>query len=297
MTVAIDRDALDRFTRKSDLRGAWLILCQWSLTVAIFAVVAVWTNPFTLLVGAILLGGRQLGFFVLTHEAGHRTLFNTQRLNDFVGTWLTAPLDYTNGKAYMREHLEHHRAVGQPSDPDLANYADYPITRERLRRKLKRDLTGQTGWRNLRSTYGRLFKLGSQDAETRSALLRGLTLNLAMVVIMALAGHPWLYLLWLFSYVFVYPAIVRIRQIAEHAAVPQLNAQDPFLNTRTTIANPLVRLIFCPHQVNYHIEHHLFASVPIYRLKALHKHLVEKGGYVDVKTPHGYLSVLKAATA
>jgi fatty acid desaturase len=31
-------------------------------------------------------------------------------------------------------------------------------------------------------------------------------------------------------------------------------------------------LIF-PHHVNYHIEHHLYASVPHYHLPALHKEL------------------------
>ena len=90
-----------------------------------------------------------MGFFVLTHEAGHNTLFKSKWLNDFVYKWLTAPMDFFNGKAYMREHLEHHRSVGNVDDPDLANYYDYPISKERLKRKLKRDLTGQTGVRDL----------------------------------------------------------------------------------------------------------------------------------------------------
>ncbi|GIT22106.1 MAG: hypothetical protein CM1200mP40_17880 [Gammaproteobacteria bacterium] len=42
-----------------------------------------------------------MGFFVLTHEAGHNTLFKSKWLNDFVYKWLTAPMDFFNGKAYM----------------------------------------------------------------------------------------------------------------------------------------------------------------------------------------------------
>ena len=143
---------LQQFTEKSDARGAWVVFCQWAITIALFAVMAVWPNPITLILGAILLGGRQLGFFVLTHEAGHRTLFKTQSLNDLTSRWLTSPVDYFNGDAYMREHLVHHQAAGTERDPDLANYADYPISKERFKRKLKRDLTGQTGIRNLLAT-------------------------------------------------------------------------------------------------------------------------------------------------
>lgn len=288
---------LQPFTGKSDGRGAWCVLCQWGLTLLIFWVMASWTNLLTILLGTVLLGGRQLGFFVLTHETGHRTLFKTPALNEWVGTWLTSPFDYTNGRAYMREHLMHHQSVGSETlDPDIQNYRDYPITKARLKRKLKRDLTGQTGWRNLSAKYRALYRLDQQTGEDRAALLRGLGVNLLMLGIMALTGHPWLYLVWLAAQIFVYPAIVRIRQIAEHAAVPDLTASDARLNTRTTLSHPLARLLICPHQVNYHIEHHLLASIPIYRLRAAHEYLKQNGYYAEVPTPPGYGALLKAVT-
>jgi fatty acid desaturase len=151
LTDYLTSEEIADFTRRSDLRGAWLVLCQWGLVIGIFALVAAWTNPVTLLVGIILLGGRQLGFGILQHECGHRILFRTQALNQFVGDWVVSPPGYSNMAAYMRGHLQHHRLAGTDQDPDLPNYRDYPITRERLRRKLKRDITGQTGWRTPRT--------------------------------------------------------------------------------------------------------------------------------------------------
>ena len=296
MQLPLTHAELDQIRCKSNWRGAWCVFCQWGITVAIFVTAAVFPNPITIIVGTVLLGGRQLGFFVLTHECGHTTLFSSPSINRFVETWLLSPLDLTNGKSYMREHLEHHRSAGQSEDPDLANYGDYPISRARLQRKLLRDITGQTGWRNWSLKLTALFHLQDQTTEDQGALLRGVAVNLGILVSMSLAGAPWLYLMWMVALVFVQPVVVRIRQIAEHAAVPDLTSLDPRQNTRTLYAHPLVRLIFCPHQVNFHIEHHLLASIPIYRLGTMHKKLRAHGYYGGLTFERGYINMLRWVT-
>lgn len=283
-------------TTGSDLRGAQLVLGQWALVIAIFSGVAMWTNPLTVVLAVWLLGGRQLGFGVLTHECGHRTLFCSQRLNDLVGTWLVAPPTFNNMQAYMRGHLQHHRLAGTPDDPDLPNYRDYPIPRARLRRKILRDLSGRTGWRTVRGIGRGLYRIRSLPADARASLLRGVTLNLLMLAVMTGCGAPWLYLLWAAAFVFVNPLVSRIRQIAEHGAVPDLYDPDPRSNTRTLEAGWLARLAFCPHQINYHLEHHLLASAPIYRLKTLHRLLKTRGFYPQTTFPRSYWQLLRQVT-
>lgn len=61
--------------------------------------------------------------------------------------------------------------------------------------------------------------------------------------------------------------VVCVRQVAEHAAVPNLDNNDPRQHTRTVFANWLERLLFAPHHLNYHLEHHLLATIPIYYLR------------------------------
>ena len=84
---------------------------------------------------------------------------------------------------------------------------------------------------------------------------------------------------------------------AEHGAVPDLYDLDPRRNTRTVIANPIERLIFCPLGVNYHLEHHMLASVPIYNLPRMHRMLEQKGYYDDVDFPRGYGDLLRHVTS
>lgn len=293
----LNAEEIEELTNRSDLLGAWLVFCQLAITAACFAVAALWPNPLSFIVGTILLGGRQMGFFVLTHEAGHRSLFKSAWLNTLVMSWITAPMDFFNGKAYMREHLVHHRIVGKENDPDIRNYQDYPIAKERLRRKLKRDLTGQTGFRDLSQRLKGFAQLGSLEPEDRMALLRGLIWHLTLLLLLTAFGVPHLFLMWVVALVFCYPAIARLRQSSEHGAVPDLGNDDPRLNTRTTIVNPWVRLLLCPHGVNYHIEHHLNAAIPIYRLPRAHRLLKEKGYFENVHIGHGYSAVLRELTA
>jgi len=99
------------------------------------------------------------------------------------------------------------------------------------------------------------------------------------------------------AYLTAYPLIARIRQVAEHANVPDLYELDPRLNTRTTIPHWWERLVLCPNGVNYHVEHHLLASVPSHRLKALHDTLRRNGFYQGYEhtLAKGYWDVLKRA--
>ena len=294
----LSQDEIRDFTERSDLAGAWQVLCNWLLIGAIFAMVITWTNPLTLLLAILLLGGRQLGLAVLMHEAGHKTLFKSQGLNEWVGQWLCAYPVLGDVGAYGASHRQHHRYAGTDSDPDLPNYRAYPVTRASFLRKIKRDLTGQTGLLLIRSIFGGQGRnLMLREGEKSGAEVRGLLVNLGLFLVMLWAGVGAYYLLWMVAYFTAYPLIARIRQVAEHGSVPDLYDPDPRMNTRTTYANPLERLLFCPNHVNFHLEHHLLASVPAHKLPALHRLLKSRGfydGYEDALAG-SYLQVIKRA--
>lgn len=292
----LSADELAALTRRDDWRAWWLVATNYAIVAATFAVMAAWPNPLTIVAGIVVLGGRQLGFGVLVHECGHGTLFSSRRLNDIVGEWLAAAPTFGNMKGYIRGHLKHHQLAGSRDDPDLPNYRDYPITGRRLRRKLWRDLSGQTGWKQVQGIFQGLLRLNDISAEQRLALVRGLVVNAALLGGLAYLGYAWLYLVWWAAFLTSNRLVSRIRQVAEHGAVPDLFNADARHNTRTVLANPLERLIFCPLGVNYHLEHHLLASVPIYNLPKMHRLLRARGYYDDVAFPRGYPALLRQVT-
>jgi len=291
-------EELRQFTARSNFAGLALLAGNWAAIAFIFAAVAAWPNVFSVLLALLLLGGRQLGLAVLMHEAGHKTLFRSQRLNDTLGQWLAAYPVLGDCDAYGASHREHHRLAGTGDDPDLPNYRAYPVSAASFRRKLLRDLTGQTGLKLLLGTLrGTGNRIMMRDGEGTNAVAQGFVANAVLFTVLWLTGHPALYLLWVGAYLTTYPLVARIRQVAEHGNVPALYEPDPRGNTRTTRASLLERMVLAPNNVNYHIEHHLLPSVPCWRLPTLHRLLVERGFYADhpQAIASGYLDVIRRA--
>ena len=71
----------------------------------------------------------------------------------------------------------------------------------------------------------------------------------------------------------VFPSIQRTRSIAEHFGLPY---EHEFNGTRNVISGPIETFMFGPHNVRYHLVHHLFPTVPQYNLKKLHEELMKK---------------------
>ncbi len=296
----LSRGEIVHFTDKSDFLGWRLLIYNWLAIIAIFALVATYTNPLTIIIALPLLGGRQLGLAVLMHDCGHRSLFRTASLNDVLGQWLCALPIMNNLPSYARGHLKHHKTAGTTEDPDLPNYQAYPISRESFRRKITRDLTGQTGYKLLSyiffgSSRGSSGVMSKEKRGGSQVLVQQMTAQLAMLAILAMLGVAWLYLLWVAAYMTTFMLFIRLRQVAEHAAVPDLFDLDPRMNTRTVIPRWWERALLAPNMVNYHMEHHFMASVPCYRLKELHWNLSDKKALDNMPRFVGYSAVFRHA--
>lgn len=292
----LNSEDIAHFTARSDLHAWRLVLGNWLAIIAILTCIGAWPNPFTVVIGAVLLAGRQLGLAVLMHEAGHRTLFRTLWLNDVAGQWLCALPVMNDLKSYARGHLAHHRMAGTEDDPDLPNYRDYPVSPQSFRRKLVRDLSGQTGAKLLAYLFrGASGIVSHARRENATPLLQQLLVQALLLLALAAAGIAWTWLVWAGAWLTVFMFVIRVRQVAEHAAVPDLYDPDPRNNTRTVDAPWWQRLLFAPNGVNFHMEHHFMASVPCYRLAALRRHLRERGALDGVPVFNGYGQVLRHA--
>jgi fatty acid desaturase len=276
---------------RSSWRGLVLVASCWGLIFGAGAIFVVWPNPLTYVIAVMLIGARQLGLAILMHDAAHGALHPNQIVNDWVGEWLCAAPVGARLKSYRDYHLKHHRYTEQPEDPDLALSAPFPITRASLSRKIVRDLTGQTFYKQRKA---QLFGGRKPGEVVNASTAHFLTVNAILFAGLALAGYWWAYpALWLVPLATWLPLITRIRNIAEHACVKALD--DPFTHARTTLANPIERLFVAPFWVHFHGEHHAFMHVPCYRLERMHRLLMEKGYWSRMKLSDGYASVLREA--
>ena len=288
----------EQLLERSDFR-AWLhVLSSWMLIFAILLLVGYFPSVTTLLFAWIVLPGRQLSLAVLMHEAGHGSLFKTKGLNLWVGQWLCALPTLGDLTSYARGHTAHHRLAGTDEDPDLPNYRAYPIKKSSLYRKWMRDLTGQTGFKLLAAlATGAGSQMSRETVGSSNLLTKQILVHLVFASILIALGVGWTWFVWMGTFLTSYMWVVRLRQVGEHAVVPDLYDPDVRMNTRTVDAPLWQRFLLAPNNVNFHMEHHFMAGVPCYNLPKLRALLKSKGLLDGVPEVKGYGQVLKLAVA
>jgi fatty acid desaturase len=223
---------------RSTWKSVALIAHAWTLILGVIAMVAVWPNPFTFLLAVAIIGSRQLGLSILMHDGAHGLLANGAKLNMVLSQWLCAYPVFAETQAYRRYHLQHHAHTQQDDDPDLILSAPFPITRQSYRRKFWRDISGQTGFAQRKAQFinalgDKSWPIAQRASHFWSKLGPQIVANALLFAGLAAAGVWWAYpLLWLLPLFTWMMVITRIRNIAEHAVVP--DSDDPLRNTRTT---------------------------------------------------------------
>ena len=292
-------DEIRPLAERSDLMGLWLIVHCWGTIALAVGLFAVWPNPLTFVLAVAVIGSRQLGLAILMHEAAHNALFKSRKINDWAGEWLCGRPILAELAAYRHYHLTHHRFTQTDKDPDLALSSKFPTTRSSLQRKFLRDLTGQTGIKQLIGQILVSFRLAGDDEAVKAAasdfaqafkardLWYALPVFLFVIAAMGVIGQWWYGLaFWLLPYLTWFQFVLRVRNIAEHGATE--TSDNPLQNVRTTLAGPVERLFVAPYWVNYHLEHHMVMHVPCWRLKKMHAQLLDKGLGPRMKTAKGY---------
>ena len=92
-------------------------LC-WALMLAAWSIAAAFPVWYVLLPAAVLVGSRYYALFIIGHDGLHRRIFPTQKANDlFNDIVVLGPIGAIT-RINNRNHLLHHRHLGNPEDPD-----------------------------------------------------------------------------------------------------------------------------------------------------------------------------------
>ena len=261
--------------RIPNLASAWTVASLWLTTLAIIVVAAWVSHPVTWLVAFVLMGPQFARFASLSHEAAHRLLFSNKRVNDWVGRWVVGYPAFTSTDLYRRGHMAHHKDEFGPNEPDMNLYNGYPITPDSFRRKLRRDLFLESGWKNLKSLVR-----GLRFDVSRVHAARIFASQLVLLAAFTFAGWPQLYVvLWFLPWMTTWRVINRLRSIAEHGGMQR--SSDRRRTTHTVRQSRLAGFIMVPYNIGYHLAHHVDMGVPWRNLPKLHDELVAAGYVTD----------------
>jgi fatty acid desaturase len=296
--VKLTKEELLELSALSPLRSCFHVAAEWLLILSAVYLCQRFWNPVLYLVAVAFIGARQHALLILMHDGVHYRLFRNRQLNDWTAEVILAWPNLISARAYRKNHFAHHRYLDTAQDPDWARRQGdptwvFPKHWGKLTLLMIRDISGLGA-----IFYLRLARtLLSRDTGVSGRFLFA-RYGFYVVVVLIIAWFGALHLLFMYWFVPLFTWLIlifRIRSIAEHSAIE--GSSDAYAHTRSTRASLLEHIFVAPKNVNYHIEHHFFPSVPFYRLPKLHRTLMSKPEFKDsVHVTRSYLGVLRECT-
>lgn len=216
------------------------------------------------------------------HECGHRTAFRSRLANDVI-YHVAAFMDFREPISWRWSHARHHSdtiIVGR--DPEIAFQRGAPLVNTFLELFAVRTIIAESKKLFL-NAVGRPTK---EQADFQPAdEMRG-SYWWSRLYILAFAGV----IAWCIATGSILPAmfiglptiygrwLMVVYGITQHAGLAE-DVLDHRLNTRTVMMNRVNRFMYL--NMNYHLEHHIFPTVPYHALPKLHAAVADQ-----LPTPH-----------
>jgi fatty acid desaturase len=264
----LQRDELAELSRLRPRIAVRDTLLLWAQIIAAWCVAAAYPGVWMDLAAACFVGNRYYALFILGHDGLHRRLHPSPAVNDW---WNDAALIGPLGavtRLNRRNHMKHHAGLCTAPDPDLYKY------RSRTALSVADYLASLSGLtfvaRAVRNVYA-----ADAEATTRAATerhgVRDATILLLWQAVLILTLTRlfgwWGYVgMWLLPvYVFTYAADI-VRVFCEHSTADGADECPLPARLTTFTSNWFERKLFAPMNMNHHVAHHLWPSIPYYNL-------------------------------
>jgi len=304
------RHAVQTHYALDNWHGPLEILEHWSF-IAIAALGSIWawrTLPVTvsipmLAVALFVIGGRQRALAGVLHQACHGTLM----ANRAAGRWLAAIFGgypvFQSVTGYSASHVrDHHGHFGDPEvDPDYQYFLRAGLYREDCGREaFRRHLLGIfSPASSVRYIAFLLRHRMLNPQERRGEML----LRMAFYAGIAAIAVRW-HALWVLAVYWFLPLattqvwIGSFAELLEHYPYMARDGANNLARSRNRDFGALCHLVFGEKRgEGYHLVHHLFPQVPLWRLHRVHRVLLADPDYAALHVPSRPLDAFRSIEA
>jgi fatty acid desaturase len=304
----VEKDTLRQLTQKNDVRG-WLqagsflliFLCTTALAFYFFWI-RLWV-PMVIVCYLHSLFQQMMGMAAAVHELSHGTAFKSKRVNEFFYK-LFCYLTWNNPVHFRASHMFHHQftvyrgrdkeVIQQPVRVKM-NWANY-IAWFTFDWSWFWTLVGTTvrhAFGNSDADFFSWDPLFPKDDPRRRQMVRWARfMVISSVVLIAVFI---VFKLWVLIYLIVFGSFFatilgNLTGSVQHTGLAR-DTPDWRVIARTFDTNPVVRYLYW--NMNFHIDHHMYAAVPFYNLPKFHT-VLEK----DLpESPKGLFAALRGVLA
>jgi fatty acid desaturase len=265
----------------SNWRSTCTIAVQWAIILAAGTLAVQSGHWLVYLLAMAVIGSRLQALGILAHDATHYLLYTNRTVNDLVSDLCCGFPANISTTLYRHTHFRHHRFTNTEQDPDWALQQCDPDWRWPKTRREAAVLFFRCAFAlNVRSAYkaAAMWSPGvhlldplSPAYPLRCRVLYLLSSAAIWVVVIKAGILVPAVVLWVVPALTMLNVTNRMRATGEHIVTPNTHELN---SSRTVIPGPLERFFIAPLNVNYHLEHHLFPSVPSRNLGRLHRLLI-----------------------
>lgn len=261
------------FVQRSNLKGFAALIFDWGIIFGT-AAFSLWMNDWIVyLISVWIIGAYQYAIGeALFHEASHFNLFKTKKLNDYL-EWIYAIPFFVDMFQYRKEHTDHHYKMNTKEDHIVRDYEYQGLN------KANRNIfwiwfikpfTGYAGFFYFRFS----IRLNPLKSAIKFAIFWAPIISIfwyfGMLHILALY--------WFVPFVTTFTIFFYWAEIAEH-----YNATS---GSRSDLG--LLKNLF-HHNGGYHYIHHMYPTIPWYKLPEAHKALTPN----NIDITHGFIDTYR----
>jgi len=278
--VPVEKQTLRALTQRSDWKGllqtvAYLGLLVLTGAAALYA----WKRlPLGVFIAVLFVHGTFFGFTVNAfHELCHGTVFRSRFLNAFF-LRIISFVSWNNYALFRASHNRHHwHTLHPPHDLEVVLRLHFSLKTFLIAAVADPLMLYEVIKQNVRFSLG-ILKPGwettifpASDPVLRRQLFRFariLLLGHAIIVTVSIVSGLWPVALLITGARFYGGWLFYLCNNTQHVGLRD-NVPDFRLCCRTIELNPFIRFLYW--QMNYHTEHHMYAAVPCYNLRKLHR--------------------------
>jgi fatty acid desaturase len=286
--VPIDRKILRTYQARTNRHGLTYFGTYVGLLI-VFGGLTVWVPSFPLKVLFFVLYATVFAFSEpILHETHHRTPFRSLAVNEVVH-YIAGLLVFNEPIRARWLHAAHHTYTSYSDrDPEFQterppNFYTIGLDFFRLRYA---PLWLMTTVRLALFGPDTLAKAWVPASDHRKLVwsARSFIVFYAGVIGLAVAISSWYPILFIFAARFVGPPFFALLSLPQHAGLEE-DVEDWRLNTRTIHMGPIAQFLYW--NMNYHLEHHMFPTLPYHALPSFHRE-------IEGQTPPAYRSTMEA---